>query len=474
MNIMVARVFGCFFLMLFSLPFFGQDSIVIKGKFLNNSRYAKVVMQKFAVGIIPIAGATIYKDSFSLAIPKSIDPGVYRFQYSFSDSEHYLDLIINGEDEEISFQLDCNDKQVNPIFFTSDENKKWYTYLEQNKKQLDRINLLNQFINIYPNVTSKVYQAALQEWEEEKILYFFNLDKFKVQMKDTWAYEMVANRPYYFTDPKEDYRLQDFMKREHFWDSFNTSNSKLTNTPLFTDHILNYLRYWLNPSMNFSEEEKTNGFIKDIDKLMHLFSNDEVIRQFVYKYLSLGFKDIGEEEVLKYLDVNYKDVANQCFNEAEKTEFDKRMEGYSKMKIGNFAPNFIIKDNSVFSNSNTSKSSEIASQTDLYSIKSGRTLLVFWSSTCPHCIAELPKINELIKLHKELKVLAISLDKDPSVHQKAIDEFKDMIHSCDYKGWDAEAVKLYFIAATPTFILLDSEKRIIGKFASYEGVSKVL
>ena len=92
---MVARVLGGFFLMLFSLPFFGQDSIVIKGKFLNNSRYAKVVMQKFAVGVIPIAGASIYKDSFSLAIPKSIDPGVYRFQYSFTESEHYLDIIIN-------------------------------------------------------------------------------------------------------------------------------------------------------------------------------------------------------------------------------------------------------------------------------------------------------------------------------------------------------------------------------------------
>ena len=43
-----------------------------------------------------------------------------------------------------------------------------------------------------------------------------------------------------------------------------------------------------------------------------------------------------------------------------------------------------------------------------------------------------------------------------------------MLHSCDYKGWDTEAATKYFIAATPTFILLDKEKKILGKYSGLE------
>jgi hypothetical protein len=35
-----------------------------------------------------------------------------------------------------------------------------------------------------------------------------------------------------------------------------------------------------------------------------------------------------------------------------------------------------------------------------------------------------------------------------------------MIHTCDYKGWDTEAAAKNYIAATPTFIVLDNGKKI--------------
>ena len=144
-------------------------------------------------------------------------------------------------------------------------------------------------------------------------------------MQGTWAYEMVANRPYYFSNPTEDFRIQDFNKREHFWDNFDANNPKLLNSPLYTEHILNYLRYWMNPDMGFSQEERTKGFKNAVDTIMKKFSGTEATKTFAYKYLTLGFKEIGQEEVLQYLDEQYKTLAQQCLNETEKTEFEKRM-----------------------------------------------------------------------------------------------------------------------------------------------------
>jgi thiol-disulfide isomerase/thioredoxin len=279
-------------------------------------------------------------------------------------------------------------------------------------------------------------------------------------MKGTWAYEMVINRPYYFANPKDDPRLQDYEKRAHFWDGFDAHNPRLINTPLYSEHILNYLRYWMNPAINFSAEEKTEGFKHSVDIILRQFSGNEQTYEFAYKYLSLGFKEIGEEAVLQYLDEHYRDLANRCFDEVEKSELEKRMAGYAAMKAGNAAPNFIVHPVTG------------VGAKDLYSLPPGKTLLVFWSSTCPHCMEELPKLNEWVATREDLQVLAVSIDTDTATHLQAIKNFPNFIHSCNYKGWQTEAAISCYIAATPTFIMLDTDKKIAGKYSSFEQVKE--
>ncbi len=436
-----------------------QDSIVVKGRFIDNTKYAKVLVKKFDVGSFVVGGVTIKGDSFNIIIPSNIEPGVYRFVYSVSEGEQYLDIIINGKEKEITFSIKANDALAEPVFAASEENKKWYAYKSMTNAQLIRIDLLNQFINAYPNSKSNVIQVAIKEWEQEKELYLQNFNQFKTEMQGTWAYEMVINRPFYFTDPQESPRLQDYYKREHFWDGFNANNPLLINTPLYTEHILNYLRYWMNPNMNYSPEEKTNGFKRSVDVVIRQFAGNEKTHEFAYKYLTLGFKEIGEEEVLQYLDENYKDLANRCFDNFEKTEFDKRMEGYAALKVGNLAPDFQL---NIVSGNTKVKS--------LFKLKSEKTLIVFWSSSCPHCMEEMPKLNEWAATQTGLTVIAVSLDMNSSIHNESIKNFQNMIHSCDYKGWDTEAAAKYYIAATPTFILLDKDKKVIGKYSNIDRI----
>ena len=436
-----------------------QDSIVVKGTFEGNTKYAKVLMKKFGVGSFPIGGAAIKQESFSLSLPDTIEPGVYRFQYAVGEGERYIDLIINGTEKEIAFTLKANDERAAPLFTASDENQKWYAYKVQSNEQLLKIDMLNQFIYAYPNRNAEVVKAAMQEWEQEKALYAKNFNAFKTAMQGTFAYEMVANRPFYFNNPTDDARLQDYAKREHFWDGFNASNPQLLNTPLYTEHILNYLRYWMNPNMNFSAEEKTNGFKRSVDIIIRQFGGNEQTHEFAYKYLILGFKEIGEEEVLQYLDENYKDLASRCFDDFEKTEFDKRMEGYAAMKVGNKAPDFVLNMANVKNKSNS-----------LYKLKAAKTIVVFWSSTCPHCLEEMPKLNEWAASQKGVQVVAVSIDTDPKLHQETSKQFSNLVHTCDYKGWNTEAATTYYIAATPTFIMLDKDKKVLGKYSGFEQV----
>jgi len=456
-------IFLCL-LYLASLPVYGQDSILVKGQFVNNTKFAKVIMKKYGVGTFAVGGATIKNGYFSISLPPEIPIGVYRFQYAVAEAEQYIDIIINGKEKLIDFTILANDPLAYPQFVSSQENKNWYDYLKESSKQMERINLLNQFIHAYPQANAEVVKAAIKEWELEKALYFEQFTAFKNLMRGTLAYEMVANRPYYFADPKDEPRIQDFEKREHFWDGFDANNPALINTPLYTDHILNYLRYWMNPNMNFSAEEKTNGFKRSVDVIIRKFSGNKETHAFAFKYLSLGFKEIGEEEVLQYLDQQYKDLAEQCFDTFEKTEFEKRMIGYAAMKIGNKAPDFSL---NLIEQTQSNKTKKKAT---LHQVKSAKTLLVFWSSNCPHCLEELPKINEWAAAHKEITVLAISIDTNKEIHDASIKKFPHLWHSCDYKGWNADAVLKYYIAATPSFILLDSNKVILGKYSNWDSV----
>jgi len=455
------------YFLFFHLNLSAQDSIVVKGKFIGNTKYAKVLMKKFEVGNFPVGGAVIKNDSFKIVLPPNIPTGVYRFQYAIGEGERYIDVIINGKEKNIHFTLNAKDDIALPEFLGSYENQQWYEYLLNNRNQLERISLLNQFINAYPNMDAEIVKAAEKEWEMEKMLYFQTLNEFKTQMIGTWAYEMVANRPYYFSNPKEDLRIQDYEKREHFWDGFNASNPQLLNTPLYTEHILNYLRYWMNPNMNFSVEEKTNGFKRAVDVIIRKFAGNEQTHAFAYKYLTLGFKEIGEEEVLQYLDENYKNLAVQCFDEFEKNEFEKRMEGYAAMKVGNIAPNFEINRIS------PSGLLEGIKGGSLYKVNADKTLIVFWSSSCPHCMEEMPQLNEWAANQKNIQVIAVSLDTDTSIHAQSIKKFSNVIHTCDYKGWDTEAATMCYIAATPTFILLDKDKKVLGKYSDFQQLNKL-
>jgi len=57
-------------------------------------------------------------------------------------------------------------------------------------------------------------------------------------------------------------------------------------------------------------------------------------------------------------------------------------------------------------------------------------------------------------------VVYISLDTDQATFNTA---FKDVPWPsyCDFKGWNTQAVKDYFVNGTPTYVLLDKDLKIL-------------
>lgn len=100
----------------------------------------------------------------------------------------------------------------------------------------------------------------------------------------------------------------------------------------------------------------------------------------------------------------------------------------------------------------------------LYDIKSSKKIVVFWSSTCSHCEAELPKILEKYEKLKAQNIAVVGFSLDSN-----LDEFRSKannypwISDSEGKGWYSSYGETYNINATPTYFILDADNKIISK-----------
>jgi len=433
-----------------------KDSICITGRLIGNTQFAKVVVKKFEIGLKDYAAVPINNEVFIYKLPPTIEVGIYRFQYSQSNENGYVDIIIDGKEKEINFEFVVSITSESLVFIKSEENRKWYNYLKESQSQIQKIAVLQQFIPVYPNSTDTIVKQIHTAIDSEKLIYTTNFIKFTTENAASLSGIMIKNNPFYFVNSDDELKIQDYERKEHYWDLINTNEPELINTPLYTNHILNYLSYYMNPKMHFDENEMNSGFIKSVDVIMNKFGKNEMMKQFALKYLQLGFKEIGNEKVLQYLDIKYQKLLEQCSNSTiEKSDYEIRLAGYNKIKKGSLAPNinWIDDQNKV---------------QEIYKIKSPITIIVFWASWCPHSINIMPKLNEWVKSNNKVKVLAISLDEDKVLYEQTIKNYTNLIHYCDYKKWEGSTVKDYKVVATPTFIVLDKNKKIIDKFDSFD------
>ena len=121
-----------------------------------------------------------------------------------------------------------------------------------------------------------------------------------------------------------------------------------------------------------------------------------------------------------------------------------RLEKYVSLKVGNTAPDIQLTN---------SKLSDIKKS----------VLLVFGVSDCAPCkkeAIELLKYYDAWKSKKDVEVVYISIDTDKEAYKTAYQNAPWQSY-CDYKGWDTKAAKDYFVYATPTYILLDKDMKIL-------------
>lgn len=217
---------------------------------------------------------------------------------------------------------------------------------------------------------------------------------------------------------------------------FTKANDMLESSSLMRPILVNYLN--IGPSTNLTT---------DLDKLLKAVNTETPRGQTVLS------------ELIDIFDTyDMKDLKNKYLTEAKnlKCTINDRLATTiatnSNTEIGATFPN------NVFKNATNTNAKSI------YDVKADKKIIIFWSSTCSHCEAELPKIIEKYAAIKAMKaeVIALSLDSEKAAYESKI-KILPWINDSELKGWYSSYGETYNVHATPTYFILDSTNKIIAK-----------
>jgi len=232
--------------------------------------------------------------------------------------------------------------------------------------------------------------------------------------------------------------------------NINYSNSQFYSSGLIYDIIEK--QFWSIQKSGLDEPTRYKELVASVDIILDSVRKNEKVYNDLTKYLFQYFEKYSLFNTSEYIAVKALSEKEVALNSA----LVNKLESYRKMKVGNRAPNFELSGD-VFKNGSALKTA-----VHLSDIKAKYKLIIFGGSWCPQCRAEmiqiLPRYNNWKA--KGLEVIFVSLDTDKKEFENFTAPFP-FYSACDYKKWDTQAAKDYYVSSSPTIFLLDSNNKII-------------
>ena len=299
----------------------------------------------------------------------------------------------------------------------------------------------------------KTIQKEIERLEQEDALFLKNIDKTRYVSWFLPLRKLLDDIPlsaqrYTERIPKH---ISDFRQ-------MNFNDTRLYHSGILDDVIESH--YWLIENGGMAMDSMYRQMNLSTDYLIKNIGNNDKLMNEVSDFLFHLLEKRSLFKASEYLALQLL-TQNSCTIDDNLT---KQLETYRTMKVGNTAPNII------FSGNNRIKNIEVPTL-KLNEMNTSYTLVVFGSSWCQKCTEEIPKMLTHYQewKQKEVEIAFISLDTDEKEYIQFVKEFP-WLSSCDFKSWDTQAAKDYHVFSTPTFFLLDKDRKILLRPNSVEQI----
>ena len=176
----------------------------------------------------------------------------------------------------------------------------------------------------------------------------------------------------------------------------------------------------------------------------------------VYQYLISGFSELGANMLVDYM-VRMPYLEHLNADEEQREAIMKISESYRRVKIGEKVPEIQC---------NTIDNVEFT----LSRIKTQKTVILFWSYSCPHCRNLVYELGKLTTNNSDVAIVTVNVSGNTKDVRRLLKKagLKKHYNICDGKGWQSPIVDDYAVDMTPSLFLLDKNKVLIAKPFDYE------
>ena len=254
--------------------------------------------------------------------------------------------------------------------------------------------------------------------------------------------------------------------KSHYWDNIVFNDNRLLRTPFFEKKLDDYFKNYVS--------REPDSIIDEVQYMLTVAKTGKEIYPFLLfkftnKYISPEF--MGQDKVFLHLYQNFFAKGDTLLlNEESKKSLRERAYSLMANQLGLPAPILALND------LNDKKF-------EMHSINAPFTFIAFWDPVCSHCKVEIPILDSMYKANwKKLNIKVIAVN----TNFKEMDAWRKFIKEKDLNEWingyqteedfnkeikegrPTTIRQLYDVFKTPTFYLLDKDKKIIAKNLTIE------
>ncbi len=396
---------------------------------------------------IYIAQSKIDEGKLEFLLDSSATKGIYKLVYAAPQEDYNFDIIYNGEEDiELTFNINTG-----VVFQKSSENI-----------------MLNSYLNSLAVIGTEIEKFYIEKNQDTLVLISL-FEKQKIMQKEfedksnnTLSNHFIkANKPYI---PKNYETPETYINHltTNYFANIDFKDSILQSSNFLTDRSLAYI-------LGVTHE--------GLDEISSYHSNIDTVSSQL-KVAEPNYQKALLENLWQKL-INYDLVesanylaAKHLIPLAEKLEDELlviKLTQFKNLSIGNVAPDFSWEvEAEAEGKIKTHKLSELALAENY--------ILVFWSSGCSHCLKEIPKLKLLVQSLEstKYKVIAIGLEEDNIKWEMEIKKYPEFINVLKLNKWENEIITTYGLTTTPTYFVLDKDKRFLAKPESFEDLKLFL
>ena len=471
-----------FFAFLFNLASFTQgydikiringlsDTIAILGHYVSKSMYPD------DTAWLDQNGFGVFKDD------KKLPGGMYVI---YLPSTKFFQILID-EDQQFSLESDTFDFINTLKARGTEDNTIFYDFQRFMKTLSDEAATVQEKIKTSENEPEKEeLKKRLKKLGDERISYINKIiqDNPKLFVSTFLKATLDINvpEPPILPDGKKDSVWQYYYFRNHYFDNFDYTDSRLLRTPLIEDKVMDFVTKII--------PQIPDSIMPYLDMMLDKSKADSNV--FRYMLISI-FNHFAKSNVMGmdavYIHLAEKYYINDSWWSDEKfiADMKERIEKAKPLLIGKKAPDMelmVVPDDHFLAAENDTalkRFPHIGSKITLNNIDCKYLVLVFWESDCGHCQTIIPQLHEIYEKtlkDKNIKVLAVSTLFGEEGKIKWIDFVnKHKLYNW-MNAWNPYSYQYkiqYDILTTPQFFILDQDKKIIAKRIGPEQVDPLI